>query len=84
MLEERPRLLPNFSINRPVTVLMSLLAILVVGYIAFTQIAIELMPEGFAPPFLGVYVPYPNSNPQEVEEQVANGCDPKSCQAARA
>ena len=71
MSEERPRLLPNFSINRPVTVLMSLLALLVVGYIAFNQIAIELMPEGFAAPFLGIYVPYPNSNPQEVEEQVA-------------
>jgi len=71
MSEERPRLLPNFSINRPVTVLMSLLALMVVGYIAFTQIAIELMPEGFSAPFLGVYVPYPNSNPQEVEEQVA-------------
>jgi HAE1 family hydrophobic/amphiphilic exporter-1 len=71
MTEERPRLLPNFSINRPVTVLMTLLALLVVGYIAFTQIAVELMPAGFSPPFLGVWVPYPNSNPQEVEEQVA-------------
>jgi len=71
MTEEKPRLLPNFSINRPVTVLMSLLALLVVGYIAYTQIAVELMPQGFSPPWLGVWVPYPNSNPQEVEEQVA-------------
>ena len=71
MSEERPRLLPNFSIHRPVTVLMSLLALLVVGYIAFTQIAIELMPDGFERPFLGVYVSYPNSNPQEVEQQIA-------------
>ena len=71
MLTERPGLLPKFSINRPVTVLMSLLALLVVGYIAFTQIAIELMPEGFDRPFLGVFVSYPNSNPQEVEQQIA-------------
>ncbi|MCK4559385.1 MAG: efflux RND transporter permease subunit [Calditrichia bacterium] len=71
MSDKRPGLLPNFSIHRPITVLMSLLALLVVGYIAFTQISVELMPEGFTPPFLGVWVPYPNSNPREVEEQVA-------------
>ena len=45
----------------------SLMALLVVGYISFTQIPVELMPAGFSPPFLGVYTPYPNSNPQEVE-----------------
>ncbi len=71
MSEVRPGFLPNFSIHRPVTVLMSLTALLVVGYIAFSQISVELMPEGFSPPFLGVWVPYPNSNPREVEEQIA-------------
>jgi len=71
MADKRPGLLPNFSIRRPVTVLMTLLALLVVGYISFTQIAVELMPAGFSPPFLGVWTPYPNSNPQEVEEQIA-------------
>ena len=71
MSDNRPGFLPNFSIHRPITVLMSLLALLVVGYIAFSQIAVELMPEGFSPPFLGVWVPYPNANPSEVEEQVA-------------
>jgi len=71
MADKRPGLLPNFSIRRPVTVLMTLLALLVVGYISFTQISVELMPAGFSPPFLGVWTPYPNSNPQEVEEQIA-------------
>ncbi len=71
MPDKRPGLLPSFSIRRPVTVLMTLLALLVVGYISFTQISVELMPAGFSPPFLGVYTPYPNSNPQEVEEQIA-------------
>ncbi len=64
-------LFPRFSINRPVTVLMTLLAVLVVGFISFRQIPVELLPQGFIPPFLGVYTPYPNSNPQEVEEQIA-------------
>ena len=71
MPNERPGLLPNFAIHRPVTVLMSFTALLVIGYIAFSQIAVELMPAGFSPPFLGVFVPYPNSNPREVEEQIA-------------
>ncbi len=64
-------LLPRFAINRPVTVLMALCALLVVGYIALTRIPVELMPAGYSPPFLGVWTPYPNSNPREVEEQIA-------------
>jgi len=71
MADKKPLLFPKFAINRPITVLTSLLALLVVGYIAFTQISVELMPAGFSPPFLGVWTPYPNSNPQEVEEQIA-------------
>jgi HAE1 family hydrophobic/amphiphilic exporter-1 len=67
----RAGILPRFALKRPVTSLMGLLALLVVGYIAFTQIAVDLWPAGFTPPFLGVWTPYPNSNPQEVEEQIA-------------
>ena len=64
-------LLPKISLTRPVTVLMTLLALLVVGFIAYKQIAVELMPEGFTPPFLGVWTPYPNANPEEVEQLIA-------------
>jgi len=71
MIRSKESLLPKFSINRPVTVIMTLLALLVVGYISFTQISVDLFPKGFVVPFLGVWAPYPNSNPQEVEEQVA-------------
>jgi HAE1 family hydrophobic/amphiphilic exporter-1 len=71
MQEKRPGFLPYLALNRPVTVLMVLSALLVVGYIAFTQISVELFPQGFSPPFLGVWTPYPNSNPREVEEQIA-------------
>jgi HAE1 family hydrophobic/amphiphilic exporter-1 len=70
-LLSRAGILPNFALNRPVTVLMVLLALLVVGYIAFTQIPVDLMPAGFTDPFLGIWTPYPNSNPKEVEEQIA-------------
>jgi HAE1 family hydrophobic/amphiphilic exporter-1 len=64
-------LLPKLALTRPVTVLMTLLALLVVGFIAYKQIAVELMPAGFANPSLGVWTPYPNSNPEEVEQLIA-------------
>ena len=70
-MNEKPSLLAHFSIHRPITVVMSLIALLVVGFIAFKQIAVELLPTGFQPPFLGIWTPYPNANPQEVEEQIA-------------
>jgi len=64
------RALPNFSLNRPVTVTMILIAVLVIGFVAYTRIKLDLFPSGFSPPFLGVYVPYSDSNPKEVEEQI--------------
>lgn len=63
--------LPRMAIQRPVTVAVSLLAILVIGIIAFQQIPIELLPTGFRAPYLGVWIPYRNANPQEIEEQIA-------------
>jgi HAE1 family hydrophobic/amphiphilic exporter-1 len=70
-LAQRPSLLPKLALTRPVTVLMTLLALMVVGIIAFTRIPVDLWPAGFTPPFLWVWTPYPNSNPQEVEQQIA-------------
>ena len=63
--------LPRFSIERPVTITVLFVAILVIGYIAFQQIPIELLPSGFRAPYLGVWVPYRNANPKEIEEQIA-------------
>ncbi len=64
-------LMPRLALTRPVTVLMSLLALLVVGMIAYKQISVELFPAGFSPPFLGVWTPYPNANPEEIEQLIA-------------
>ncbi len=63
--------LAEFSIRRPVTITMLLLALMVVGFISYTQIPVEMMPTGFNPPFLGVFVPYRNANPKEIEQQIA-------------
>lgn len=66
----RERLLPKFSINRPVTVTMILLAVLVVGFIAYYRIKLDLFPSGLSVPFMGVWVPYRDANPKEIEEQI--------------
>ena len=40
-MEERSSLLPRLSVNRPVTVTMCLLALLVVGAVAYSQIPVK-------------------------------------------
>jgi HAE1 family hydrophobic/amphiphilic exporter-1 len=67
----RHSILPRLSANRPVTVLMIFLALIVVGIVAYSDISIELFPKGFVFPALGVWVPYTNANPSEIEEQIA-------------
>ncbi len=66
----RERLIPKFSLNRPVTVTMILVAVLVIGFVSYSKIKLDLLPSGFNPPFLGVWVPYPDANPKEIEEQI--------------
>jgi HAE1 family hydrophobic/amphiphilic exporter-1 len=66
----KERFLPRFSINRPVTVAMILLAVLLVGTISYYRIKTDLFPSGLTAPFMGVFVPYRDANPREIEEQV--------------
>ena len=63
-------LLPRFALNRPVTVSMGLLAILVLGAISWTRIPVQLMPAGFDYPYLWVWIPYPDSTPRETERTI--------------
>ncbi len=60
----------KFSVRKPVTVAMLLLSILVIGYISLTRVKRDLLPSGLDPKFLGVFVPFPDANPKEVEEQI--------------
>lgn len=63
--------LVGFSLRRPVTVTTTMLAMLVLGAIAYLDIPVELVPSGFTPPFLYVEVPTLRSAPTDVEERVA-------------
>jgi HAE1 family hydrophobic/amphiphilic exporter-1 len=64
------RVLPKFSINRPVTVSMILLAILMIGFLSYYKIKIDLFPSGLSLPIMVVWVPYSDANPKEIEEQI--------------
>ena len=63
--------LPRFSDDRPVTVIMILLALLVVGLISYLRIPIALFPEGYERKSLGVYIRYENATPKDIEEKLA-------------
>ena len=70
-MEEKSSLLPRISVNRPVTVAMCLLALLMVGLVAYSRIGVQLMPSGFTPRFLYVDIGYRDATPQETEQQIA-------------
>ena len=63
------RWLPSLAVRRPVTVLMGFLALLVTGVIALADIPLQMMPSGFDPPFMWVWVPY-DSTPSETDQKI--------------
>jgi HAE1 family hydrophobic/amphiphilic exporter-1 len=62
--------IPEFSIKRPVTVLMACLVAVLLGGIAFVEIPVDLMPETEYPT-LTVSASYPGVAPEEMETLVA-------------
>ncbi len=62
--------LPRFSLDRRVTVLVLLATTLVVGAVAAVSIPLELFPRGFDPPFLSVSVPWSDAPAPEVLEKI--------------
>ncbi len=61
--------LPRLAVNRPITTSMVLVTILVLGGIAFSKIPLAYLPEVDVP-FIMVQVPYPNSNPTQIERDI--------------
>src|SRR5688572_16398190 len=60
---------PRLAVQRPVTTIMLLVSILVIGGIAASRMKLAFLPEVDAP-FIGVQIPYPNSNPWQVEKEI--------------
>lgn len=59
-----------FSVGRPVTTVMLLLALCVLSAVAWKNIRMELIPSGFTPPFLFVQVPSMASAPEDVSDDL--------------
>jgi len=62
--------LPRLAVERPITTVMLLVSVLVIGGIAVTRLPLAYLPEVDAPE-INVVIPYPNSNPTQVEKEVA-------------
>jgi len=50
---------------------MMLVALLVVGYIAYTRVPLGLLPQGLEGDWMGMWIEYRNSSPVEVEAKIA-------------
>ena len=61
--------LSKFSVLRPVTILMVILSILVLGFLSLQRLPLKQMPE-FSSSSLSVSVSYPSSSPEEVERNI--------------
>jgi HAE1 family hydrophobic/amphiphilic exporter-1 len=61
--------LPKLAVHRPVTTVMLLVSVMVVGAIAVVRLPQAFLPDVDAP-FIGIEVPYPNSNPTQIEKEI--------------
>lgn len=61
--------LAEFSLKRPVTIIMFFVSMVVIGLIAAVRLPLELFPD-IDIPFVAINLPYPNSTPEEVEHEI--------------
>lgn len=61
--------LPEFSLKRPVTVVVVMLVFITIGVISIMKLPLEMFPD-ISFPGLMVQVPYPSSSPEEVERTI--------------
>lgn len=62
--------LTRLAIHRPVTMVMLLVLVLVLGAISVTKLPRNFLPNAELP-FIGVFIPYPNGIPSQVEREIA-------------
>ncbi|MFN2369586.1 MAG: efflux RND transporter permease subunit [Candidatus Krumholzibacteriia bacterium] len=61
--------LPEIAIRRPVTTLMVLVSIIVLGLVALARLPLAFMPD-IVEPELFVHLPYENASPEQVERMI--------------
>lgn len=61
--------IPKFAVKNPVTTMMMMCLVLILGFVSLTGLRLELMPN-INPPVLAVMTTYPGAAPEEVAEMV--------------
>ena len=61
--------LPEFSIRKPVSIIVAMLIFFTIGIISILKLPLEMMPD-ISFPGLMVQIPYPSSSPEEVERTI--------------
>jgi len=61
--------LPRLAVTRPITTAMLLISVLILGAISIQRLPLAYLPEVDVP-FIGIEIPYPSSNPKEVEREI--------------
>lgn len=61
--------MPKFSVKKPYTVLVGIIALLVFGFVTFSKLSTDLLPE-MELPYVMVITTYPGAAPERVETQV--------------
>jgi hydrophobic/amphiphilic exporter-1 (mainly G- bacteria), HAE1 family len=64
-------ILSDFSIKRPMVVVVVTIALMLFGYFALTKLKTNQFPD-VQPPVLVVNVPYPGASPETVEREILN------------
>lgn len=62
--------LPELSVRRPITTIMLFVAIIIIGFVSFERLPIDLFPE-IEPPVISVLTQYPGASAQDVELNVS-------------
>ncbi|MCX8104631.1 MAG: efflux RND transporter permease subunit, partial [Ignavibacterium album] len=62
--------LPEISVRRPITTIMLFIAIVIIGFVSFQRLPIDLFPE-IEPPVISVLTQYPGASAQDVELNIS-------------
>ena len=59
----------KYSVKKPFTILVAVIAVLVLGYVTVTEMTMDLLPQ-MNLPYMMVITPYPGASPERVESEV--------------
>lgn len=60
----------KFSVKKPLTVFVAVIAVLVLGVVAFTRMTPDLLPNMYFP-YVIIVTTYPGASPEKVETEIS-------------